>query len=122
MVLALREWAGKLGYVTRDYANFEVAYEVTAPAAKAEPVKVEPAKVEPVKVEAVKEAPAKPAVDSRVSIMRGTVEELAAVKGLTRKLAVEIIKHRPFASLDELVEVRGIGAKMVTRLRPYLTL
>ena len=52
IVLALREWAGELGYVTRDYANFAVPYEVaapaevTAPAAQAEPVKAEPAKVE----------------------------------------------------------------------------
>ena len=98
IVLALREWVGELGYVTRDYANFEVDFEVAAPAvnaepvkveaAKAEPAKVEPAKVEPVKVEPVKVEASKPAADTRVSIMRGTVEELAAVKGLTKKLAV----------------------------------
>ena len=70
----------------------------------------------------MKAEPAKPEADTRVSIMRGTVEELAVVKGLTRKHAVEIIKHRPFASLDDLVKVRGIGDKMLAKLRPYLTL
>jgi DNA uptake protein ComE-like DNA-binding protein len=43
------------------------------------------------------------------------------VAGLNRKLAVAIVKARPFRSLDDLVRVRGIGDKTVRRLRAVLT-
>jgi DNA uptake protein ComE-like DNA-binding protein len=55
-----------------------------------------------------------------VSIQTGSVEELAAVKGLTLKLAKEIIKARPFTSVKELVRVRGIGEKSLVRLKELL--
>ena len=57
-----------------------------------------------------------------VSIQTGTVEELAAVKGLTLKLAKEIIKARPFTSLGDSVRVRGIGEKSLVRLKGQLKL
>lgn len=59
---------------------------------------------------------------ARVSIGSAKVEQLAAVNGLNRKLAAEIVKARPFKSLDDLLKVRGIGPKTLTRLRAHLTL
>jgi len=58
----------------------------------------------------------------RVSIQSATVDELARVPGITRKLASEIVKARPFGAIDELVRVRGIGEKTVRRLRDRLEL
>jgi DNA uptake protein ComE-like DNA-binding protein len=58
----------------------------------------------------------------RVSIQSAAVDELARVPGITRKLAIEIVKARPFAAIDELVRVRGIGEKTLRRLRDRLEL
>jgi DNA uptake protein ComE-like DNA-binding protein len=56
-----------------------------------------------------------------VSIQTATLDELSVVKGLNKKLASEIIKARPFRSLDELTRVRGIGDNLLRRLRTELT-
>jgi DNA uptake protein ComE-like DNA-binding protein len=57
-----------------------------------------------------------------VSIQHATLEQLSEVPGLNRKLASEIIKARPFRSLDELAHVRGIGDASFRRLRTLLSL
>jgi DNA uptake protein ComE-like DNA-binding protein len=57
-----------------------------------------------------------------VSIQTAPVEELAKVKGLNPKLAKEIVKARPFTSLNDLVKVRGIGEKTLQGLKSLLTL
>jgi DNA uptake protein ComE-like DNA-binding protein len=54
-------------------------------------------------------------------LARAIEAELAAVPGLNAKLAATIVKARPFANLDALTRVRGIGAKMVDKLRSELT-
>jgi competence ComEA-like helix-hairpin-helix protein len=58
----------------------------------------------------------------RVSLQTASLEELARVKGLNTKIAKEIIKARPFASLEQLLEVRGIGRKTFDKLRSLITL
>jgi competence ComEA-like helix-hairpin-helix protein len=185
LALLLREWT-EVGYQTRDYCNFPVAYRaedtvreaqpskepqyarevavdaepavrvvnapvpvsepLRAPAAPkaAEPVKAaEPAKVvaavkgatvkaaEPAKAVAPAKAaePAKvvasaPAAraDGKVSISTASVEALSAVKGLNLKLAQSIVRARPFSSLEDLKAVRGIGDKLLQKLRAQLTL
>ncbi|MFT3924385.1 MAG: helix-hairpin-helix domain-containing protein [Myxococcales bacterium] len=60
--------------------------------------------------------------DQRISITQASVEELSALEGLSRKVALEIVKSRPFASIDELVRVRGIGPRMLQNLRGRLKL
>lgn len=143
VVLMLREWAGDAGYVTRDYCNFAARYvvaeptpvaatEAPQPKAAAKATTEEPAagtalaaanaEVAP-KPAATPATPASAAAqDARVSIMRAGVEELTVVKGLNRKLAAEIIKHRPYKSLDDLLKIRGIGPKMLASLRAVLSL
>jgi DNA uptake protein ComE-like DNA-binding protein len=97
---------------------------VVAPVAPA-PVAAAPA---PVKVAAKSAATATvvepPAGEGRraVSVQTASVEELAKVKGLNLKLAREIVKARPFSSLNELVKVSGIGEKTLQRLKPLLKL
>ena len=58
----------------------------------------------------------------RVSVQTASVEELAGVPGLNKKLAAAIVRARPFTSLDDLRQVRGIGDKMLQQLRASLTL
>ena len=118
IVLMLREWAGPTGYVTRDFARFAVPYVVSAPAHVKEPAQVrEPAPAQEPAV--AKAAPQSPA---RRSVNRATVDDLAAIKGLSRKVAAAIVKKRPYKSLDSLIDVHGIGPKLLAKLRTDLTL
>jgi hypothetical protein len=70
------------------------------------------------KPEVVKVESAEPA---RLSIQQASVEQLAGVKGLNRKLAAEIVKARPYTSIEQLLRVRGIGDKLLRKLRDSLT-
>lgn len=70
-------------------------------------------------------APAKPAADASpkpVSVNTARFEELAAVKGLSPKLAECIVKKRPFSSLDDLRKVKGLGTKILAEVRSRLRL
>ena len=70
-------------------------------------------------------APAGPPADAganRVSVNTARVEELALVKGLSPKLAEGIVKKRPFASLDDLRRVKGLGAGLLAKVRASLKL
>jgi predicted flap endonuclease-1-like 5' DNA nuclease len=53
---------------------------------------------------------------------RASVAELASLEGIGPALAARIAAARPFASLDDLARVKGIGARRLARLRPRLTL
>ena len=92
-----------------------VAVPVAVPGSSSSPAASAPA------VKPTREAPSSPAA-APVSIQTATVEELAAVKGLNAKLAKEIVKARPFASLTDLIRVRGLGEKTIVRLKGLLTL
>jgi DNA uptake protein ComE-like DNA-binding protein len=61
-------------------------------------------------------------VERPVSINTAAEPELAAVEGLSTKLAQNIIKKRPFSSLDDLRRVKGIGANLLARIRSRLRL
>jgi len=64
----------------------------------------------------------------RVNVNKADWVTLALVPGLGPALSKRIVELREakpakrFESLDELKEVRGIGDKMLAKLRPYLTL
>jgi competence ComEA-like helix-hairpin-helix protein len=140
LALLLREWTQAHGYVTRDQRLFTNLYERRVPVVAA-PVVAAPVVAAPVPAvlapapaaaEPVPAAVAAPApvveqpsgADGRraVAINSASAEELAKVKGLNLKLAREIVKARPFASLNDLVKVRGIGDKTLQRLKPLLKL
>ncbi|MDB4989329.1 MAG: hypothetical protein JWN04_4507 [Myxococcaceae bacterium] len=67
-------------------------------------------------------AAAQLAPGARISVQTASVEELARVEGLNKKLAQAIVKARPFQALEDVTKVRGIGDKMLQRLRDQLTL
>jgi competence ComEA-like helix-hairpin-helix protein len=64
----------------------------------------------------------------RVNVNTADWATLSAVPGMGPKLSQGIVKLRDsrpdgrLHSLDELLEVRGIGQKMLARLKPYLVL
>jgi competence protein ComEA len=60
------------------------------------------------------------AVEAKLDINKASAEELTALPGVGMKKAVEIVKFRElngnFKSVDELVNVKGIGVKMVAKI------
>ena len=48
--------------------------------------------------------------------------ELSAVKGLPPSVARAIIAARPFATLDEVCKAKGMGPKMLAKLRDQFVL
>ena len=122
IVLMLREWAGPAGYVTRDFARFAVDYTASEPTPVSE-TKIAAATPQPSEHSTAVRVPV--VVDrrpARLAVNRATVAELAAIKGLSRKVATEIVKGRPYKSFDALISVRGIGPKLLDKLRADLTL
>jgi DNA uptake protein ComE-like DNA-binding protein len=137
LTLMLREW-GPAGYVTRDYCNLSLETPVKAKAkpkaaAKKAAVKEETpkakAKAEPKPVAKESKAPAKaPAKAAKSPVAKGIAvnsaseAELLAIKGLTATVAKAIIAGRPYASLDSLAKVKGVGPKLLAKLRELLAI
>lgn len=139
IALLLREWTA-FGYVTRDFTNFalplsweaeavatpaiEVAAEPVAAAKAVSAAKPAPkAKAAPKAAAPKAAAPAKAsAVPATVSVNKASEAELAAVKGLPKAVASAIVAARPFKTLDELVKVKGMGVKMLDKLKDSLSL
>jgi competence protein ComEA len=61
-----------------------------------------------------------------VNINVASIEELTVLPGIGESRAKAIIALRDerggFESVDELVEVKGIGESMLAKLRPYVSL
>lgn len=68
--------------------------------------------------------PDAPAPDMRLDVNSATHAELMALPGIGRALATAILDHRaahgPFATLDALDAVRGIGPRTIEDLRPLV--
>jgi len=62
----------------------------------------------------------------RVSINDASIEELVRVPYIGEKMAITIELYRQdhgtFQSLDQLIEIKGIGPKKLAKLKPYLDL
>ena len=69
--------------------------------------------------------PASPAAGrAPLDLNTATATELDALPGIGPVLAARIVQHRrehgPFRSVDELLSVPGIGARLLARLKPAL--
>jgi DNA uptake protein ComE-like DNA-binding protein len=149
LTVMLREWT-PTGYLTRDYRNITVA--ATKPATEVAVVPVVDAlpvveaapeiKViatieaapteknkdvtdlpkESVKQKSTKKAGKTPSTSKKISVNTASEEELMAVKGLPTSVARAIVAARPFAALDDVCRAKGIGAKLLAKLRDRLAL
>jgi competence ComEA-like helix-hairpin-helix protein len=74
----------------------------------------------PVALAGKKKPPAQP-----VNINTATSEELQQVPGIGPSTAEKILQMRksygPFKSVDDLLAIRGLGAKRLEKMRKYLT-
>lgn len=61
-----------------------------------------------------------------VNINKANATELASIPGLGAKKAQAIIDYRKlngkFKSVDELVNVKGIGNKLMAKVKPYVSI
>jgi competence ComEA-like helix-hairpin-helix protein len=146
MTLMLREWTAAHGFTSRDYRGFPLGYErrvasaVNAGAAGSGMPELStegvlpaleklhlvatptPRPVAPRVVQPGHEPVSPRAAPTRLSIHSASVEALARLEGLNMKIAREIVKARPFSTINELVKVRGIGKKTLRRIRSSITL
>jgi competence ComEA-like helix-hairpin-helix protein len=59
-------------------------------------------------------------VHALVDVNTASFEELQKLPGIGPKLAQGIIAHRPYKQIDDLKKVRGIGVKLLERLRSLI--
>lgn len=55
-----------------------------------------------------------------VNVNTATQEELETIPGVGSSLAKRIIAERPFKRIDDIHRVKGIGARTLERMRPYV--
>ncbi len=108
----------------------KVAAEKTA-AEKAAAEKAAAEKAAAEKAAAEKAAAEKAAADKvaalkkklvRVNINTATEAELAAVGGISKKLAQSLVAERPFKTMDELVTVKGMGVRTLKKIELLVSL
>lgn len=141
LTLMLREWT-ECGYVTRDFVNFSTAYVVNAkPAAvrkdadnvisvsfngnkstTATTIQENSEDTAPATESAGAEQSDQKTDSSVVSLNHASAHEIASVKGVSKKLAENIVSERPFESFMDVLKVKGMGPKLLEKIRQFIHL
>jgi DNA uptake protein ComE-like DNA-binding protein len=56
----------------------------------------------------------------RVNLNTATLTELESIPGIGEVLAKQIVARRPYMSVDQLLDIRGIGPASLEQLAPYV--
>ncbi len=68
---------------------------------------------------------AKPAPTGKVNINTASAQQFTTLPGVGEKMAARIVEYRQkqggFKSVQELMNVKGLGEKNLAKLQPYLT-
>ncbi|MEX8495573.1 ComEA family DNA-binding protein [Sphaerotilus sp.] len=115
LVLMLREWTQD-GLLTRDHHRVTLAAQ--APAASVVAPLATPVEARAAAPVATARPKARPAHLLNVNL--ATEEQLVAIDGLNRALAKAVVAARPFASIDDLLDIKGVGDKRLARMRRHL--
>ncbi|MEE2730036.1 MAG: helix-hairpin-helix domain-containing protein [Pseudomonadota bacterium] len=62
------------------------------------------------------------AQDSTLCLNTASQKEIAAIKGVSTKLAARLVEARPFKTLDDVLKVKGMGAKLLAKIEEVITL
>ena len=73
-----------------------------------------------------KSAPAEPTAPEKININTAPAGELVKLNGIGETKAAAIVQYRNenggFKSIDEIIEVKGIGEKTLANIRDYITI
>jgi competence protein ComEA len=108
-------------------ARVEIEGDVTPLVYKASPEPTYVAQSEPSYVKEPEKSPAKePGTPGIVNINTASASELEKLPGVGPATAAKIIEYRgsrgPFTSVEELLAIKGIGAKKLEQIRPHVRL
>ncbi|HEX5362465.1 MAG TPA: helix-hairpin-helix domain-containing protein [Fluviicoccus sp.] len=123
LTMMLREWTAT-GDLTRDFQTLPLGIPVH-PAAVTGTALPATGETPPVSVSATAPAQApdaEPVVATGVSINHADVAALTVVKGVGARLATAIVAGRPYATLADLLRVKGMGEKLLARIGGGLSL
>ncbi len=67
-------------------------------------------------------APKIASAPSVVSVNNAELEQLRSIKGLSAAVAQNLLSNRPYQKLDDLLKVKGLGPKLLDKIKDHITL
>jgi DNA uptake protein ComE-like DNA-binding protein len=74
------------------------------------------------KVSSVNRTPVKGSELKVINLNTASLKEVEAIKGVSKTLAKQIVDERPIASVDKLLSLKGMGPKLLEKIKPQISL